>query len=517
MPTKPTEKPPVVLNNEKAIAAIEEDKLELQIEQVGKITPPDGGYGWVVVLASFLVNMAVDGVIYTCAPIVLPIWGLKFGSKTLASIAHSTLVGCYYLCGPLASAFVNVFGIRSVAIGGSVLATTGFLLALMGGIGFGCMYLPSIVVLSQYFEKKRSLATGIAVCGSGIGTMLFAALNNIIFPLVGGNVENFLVYLAAVAISGAIFSLFFRPLTASDKQVEKVARIVSKFEGEQGEATRDLLEKVRTDLEELNRPGHQQDTYYAGNADALDKKEKHVVHVTEQHTIEHTPKKSALAEIKTSLASIWDTELLCSPSFMTLAISGTLTVLAFLVPFTLLSDEMKQKGYEKEHTEKALMVIGGSNIVFRIICGAISDHPKLSALQVSNIASIIAGTSMLFVPFCTEFWHYMAFCVVFAAGVACFAALRSVIAVELIGVEKLNTAFGIMMVFMGIGAVTGAPLASALRDLTGNYNLSFYVMGVIFAFSGIMTIRLPQIKAWEEQRRRSRVGVEMRVISQSSA
>ena len=36
------------------------------------------------------------------------------------------------------------------------------------------MYLPSIVIVGYYFDKKRAFATGIAVCGSGIGTFLFA-------------------------------------------------------------------------------------------------------------------------------------------------------------------------------------------------------------------------------------------------------------------------------------------------------------------------------------------------------
>ena len=31
------------------------------------------------------------------------------------------------------------------------------------------MYLPSIVIVGFYFDKKRSLATGISVCGSSIG------------------------------------------------------------------------------------------------------------------------------------------------------------------------------------------------------------------------------------------------------------------------------------------------------------------------------------------------------------
>ncbi len=35
------------------------------------------------------------------------------------------------------------------------------------------MYLPAIVSVGFYFEKKRATATGLAVCGSGFGTFLF--------------------------------------------------------------------------------------------------------------------------------------------------------------------------------------------------------------------------------------------------------------------------------------------------------------------------------------------------------
>lgn len=44
------------------------------------------------------------------------------------------------------------------------------------GIGFGLIYLPAVVCVGYYFETKRSLATGIAVCGSGFGTFAFAPL-----------------------------------------------------------------------------------------------------------------------------------------------------------------------------------------------------------------------------------------------------------------------------------------------------------------------------------------------------
>jgi MFS family permease len=38
------------------------------------------------------------------------------------------------------------------------------------GVGAGCFYVPSIALISSYFSKKRAFASGIAVCGSSIGT-----------------------------------------------------------------------------------------------------------------------------------------------------------------------------------------------------------------------------------------------------------------------------------------------------------------------------------------------------------
>ena len=49
-----------------------------------------------------------------------------------------------------------------------------------GGFGLGMIYLPSIVIVGYYFESKRALATGIAVCGSGVGSIILPLLSNFI-------------------------------------------------------------------------------------------------------------------------------------------------------------------------------------------------------------------------------------------------------------------------------------------------------------------------------------------------
>jgi len=42
------------------------------------------------------------------------------------------------------------------------------------GLGIGFMYLPSIAILPQWFEKKRSTASAISAAGSGIGGLIFS-------------------------------------------------------------------------------------------------------------------------------------------------------------------------------------------------------------------------------------------------------------------------------------------------------------------------------------------------------
>ena len=77
-----------------------------------------------------------------------------------------------------------------MSIAGSVLAGASFavcffaasveflyvFIGVLGGIGFGLVYVPAVVAVGFYFEKRRALATGIAVCGSGIGTFVLAPL-----------------------------------------------------------------------------------------------------------------------------------------------------------------------------------------------------------------------------------------------------------------------------------------------------------------------------------------------------
>lgn len=73
------------------------------------------------------------------------------------------------------------------------------------------IYLPSVVAVGYYFETRRSLATGIAVCGSGVGTFSFAPLASLLLQEFG-SWQNANLLLAGLILNCAVFGALMRPL-----------------------------------------------------------------------------------------------------------------------------------------------------------------------------------------------------------------------------------------------------------------------------------------------------------------
>ena len=65
--------------------------------------------------------------------------------------------------------------------------------------------------VGYYFEKKRALATGISVCGSGVGTFVFAPLGTYLLDVYGWKGAN--IVFAALCLQCAVFGALMRPLS----------------------------------------------------------------------------------------------------------------------------------------------------------------------------------------------------------------------------------------------------------------------------------------------------------------
>ncbi|KAI9147360.1 putative transporter MCH2 [Paramyrothecium foliicola] len=154
-------------------------------------SPPDGGYGWVVTAAIALVNFHSWGI--NSAYSVFLAYYIKNGTFHGATSLHYALVGglsvgCSLATAPCATTLVHKFGPKPVMLCGSVVQSAGLVASgfctgiwhlflsqgVLFGLGMGFLFQPLYGLISQWFEKRRATANGIAIAGAGLGGMIYS-------------------------------------------------------------------------------------------------------------------------------------------------------------------------------------------------------------------------------------------------------------------------------------------------------------------------------------------------------
>jgi len=549
------------------------------------IPPPDGGWGWMVTFGSFMIHIIADGITYTLGIFLVEFMkDFQVGSEATSWIA-SILVAVTLGSGPIVSWLVNKYGCRTVTIAGAIVSSLGLgvsifatnvlvlyiTIGLVAGFGFGLMYLPAIVSVSCYFEKKRSFATGIAVCGSGVGTFLFAPLCETLIN--SYHWTGALLILSAIGFNCVIFGALFRPIEPPKEEYcemtemsEKEKLMVIKEEEQTSNAhTRHSVHETvvngnhhesasaKTSGNFLTvgsigdsrmarsqpqlfpvsaSPNTQDYRRFSSHGNLLKKnsnqeakdqdsqvkrrkssqndlgsgslRKKDVFYSGSLHNIPEyrsDPKSFAGSAVRVAeensqseCAAMMDLSLFKDPIFILFSISNFCTSIGFNVPYVFMKDKALDLNIDSQDASFLIAVIGIANTVGRIILGYISDKPWLNRLFLYNSALTISGIATALSAFCTTYTTLVIYAAVFGATIGAYVGLTSVVLVDLLGLDKLTNAFGLVLMFQGIASLAGPPIAGRLKDTTNSYDPAFYVAGVMIAISGLMLFFIPLIQ-----------------------
>jgi len=177
-------------------------------------------YGWIVVAAAFAVTFVGFGSAYTFSAFVASLqqdFGASRGSVSLVfSLAGFLYFGLGIVSGPLA----DRWGSRRLAVAGMILTGMGLAVAstarsltevytaygLGVGLGVGCSYVPALGAVQRWFVKRRGFASGLAVSGIGVGTLVTPPLASHFIEVLGWR-NAYLVLGAFAAVVGAGMAL----------------------------------------------------------------------------------------------------------------------------------------------------------------------------------------------------------------------------------------------------------------------------------------------------------------------
>lgn len=590
------------------------------------ISPPDGGWGWAVVFASFMIHIIADGITYSFGVFLVTLMGpqgFNDDNRGAASLIPSILVGVTLGSGPIASYFTNRHGCRPVTIAGAVLAAAGlalstlassiavlyFTVGILTGLGFGLIYLPAIVSVSIYFEKRRAFATGIAVCGSGLGTFIMAPVTKGLITYLGW--KGAMLVTACLVLGVVVFGCLMRPLQSRPRKEEEG----SKEEKQQlqvsvpalpangnchngsgpppelllnggtitpmkpfsqqvgvGDGYQDVARMAMSHpafLDQAERPqvhfgsvaqfkgeksklaphsqGRSQvmgrkDIFYSGSLLNIPEYKQDPARYRRSMLDCKEVEEESEAEGQTSLCcgkldpgkakilhKMMDFSLFRDPIFMMYATSNFLTSIGFNVPYVYTVDRAVLWWNEEEGCdgfsnstvieagpgtevpeacaglgERAaflLSVIGIANTVARLILGWLSDRAWINRLYLYNSCLVICGVSMGLSVYCRSYPLQALYCAIFGITSGAYVGLTSVVLVDLLGLDKLTNAFGLLLLFQGIASVLGPPIIGALYDHNNDYDAGFWLAGTMIFLSGAMLFLIPVIQRRLETRR----------------
>ncbi|KAH3797072.1 monocarboxylate transporter 4-like isoform X2 [Dreissena polymorpha] len=196
---------------------------------------PDGGWGWCVVLGALIMRTVIGGFGRSHGLFYLRFKDRYGGTATETALVTSLTGFVRMSSGPFVSILSGRFSCRWITAIGTVVLMAGvvmtgyspnllflyFSYGIVAGLGRSLAMTPCPILLGYYFDKRRSLAFGIASAGFSIGGFAITPLIELLFQEYGYS-GAFLV-LTAFTMNIFVAAALFRPVQANSKR-EKCSR-----------------------------------------------------------------------------------------------------------------------------------------------------------------------------------------------------------------------------------------------------------------------------------------------------
>ncbi|XP_064196073.1 monocarboxylate transporter 10 [Anguilla rostrata] len=423
-----------------------DSKLKVPETAEKEFEPPEGGWGWVVMLAAMWCNGSVFG-IQNAFGILFVSLLKEFGSENDEDLRFKTAwvgslsMGMIFFCSPIVSIFTDLLGCRITAVGGAAVGLVGLLassfvtslgpLYFTYGIVFACgcsfAYQPSLVILGHYFKKRLGLVNGIVTAGSSIFTITLPFLLSGLLESVG--LQNTMRVLSIFMVILMLAGFTYRPLLPTGSLSSKPGR--------------------------------------------------------------RCPPMSKIFNV-----NIWK-----SLGYRIWAFGIPAALYGYFVPYVHLMKHVEEQFGKDANKEVLLMCIGITSGVGRLIFGRVADYVSgVNKVYLQVTSFLVIGLMSMMIPLCKIFGGLIAVCLLMGLFDGCFICIMAPIAFELVGSQNVSQAIGFLLGMMSVPMTVGPPIAGFLRDRLGSYEVAFYLAGIPPIIGGAVLCTIP----WVEARRKRR-------------
>ncbi|NWW54238.1 MOT2 protein, partial [Pedionomus torquatus] len=414
--------------------------------------PPDGGYGWVVVVSAFMVMGLTAAVLKTFGLFFVEIQQHFDELASTTSWITSVTIAIFHLGAPVASSLCVRYTHRAVVITGGLLAFLGMALGFLGlnmpwmyattgflqGLGISFSWTPAISIVSHYFSKKRALANAIASAGECAFAFTFGPFFQWLISQYGW--KGALLIIAGIQLNICVCGVLMRPLASSC-----------------------LLEASHSETE----------TPLGNGASKINKEDKSPI---------------------TQKTFNW--MLVRRPEFVLYAIFGILAAMSFFVPPLFLVPLSYSLGIDESWTASLLSILAMVDFAGRLLCGWYANLHVTKTVHLLTMTITLISTSLMLLPLAN---NYLSLAIFTGFYGFFFVAVHITVLADVVGMPDFDSALGLFMLIRSTGGFVGPPLAGLIVDMAGDYRAGFYMAGATLVLSAGFLITLDQLQQRKER------------------
>ncbi|XP_071478922.1 monocarboxylate transporter 12-like [Diadema antillarum] len=504
---------------------------------------PDGGWGWAVTFGVFIVYVITTGSSWAFGVLYIAFLDAFGESKAITAVPGSLIFMTMVVTNPYAGLLAEKFGNRPVIFAGGVLSslaifassfatdftTLTIMYGLVGGFGFGLSHLPAVVMLSDYFDERVGTATGLAMSGTGLGTIFMSMVTQMLVNEYGW--RGTMLVLSAINFNLCVAAAIMRPVKLLPRKCHRATAAGDDSVAYKPVSTKDT-EAISPCVDDAISNGVSKRKNIAVgpfHTDNVSSQNGRTNHTRKCETIiqmrtsdkecskaieaqtENNHSRTAQASIKNGTTrgceasgeqSGWVCRRACQPciSFFDsvygfsvwknpMFISFLLGINLAFFGMTIISAHVAKRALEfgmaEFQSSSLVAIIGGSQAIGRAVSGPLVDRCHLNPLRLYQAMTSLCGVCVVISIYLPSYAGQIAFCALAGYTTGACATLQTVMCVSLFGKGQMKYTYPAVILAVGIAMLSSPPIAGLCRDLQGDYKAAF-LMAAVACFSSVV-------------------------------